>query len=147
MITPSCSGLTAVIDSGVRPSICRASLPTAVPRPSTLRVPFSRATTEGSSSTIPRPWTATSVLAVPRSIARSGQSQRRSRFSILAPADTNVELTGSYGPGNVSKSANRGREDERSSILDLAVQSFPANVARDDQEGQEVVQTVRQNRG
>ena len=33
VMTPSLSGRTAVIESGVRPSICLASLPTAVPSP------------------------------------------------------------------------------------------------------------------
>ena len=55
-------------------TICLASFPTAVPLPSTRRVPFCRATTEGSSSVIPCPWIATRVFAVPKSIARSGQS-------------------------------------------------------------------------
>ena len=41
--------LAATIESGVRPNICRASFPTAVPCPRTRRVPFCRATTDGAS--------------------------------------------------------------------------------------------------
>jgi hypothetical protein len=52
---------------GVRPSISLASLPTA----STRFVLFSTATTDGSLSTMPRPFTQTSVFAVPRSMATS----------------------------------------------------------------------------
>ena len=54
-ITPSRSGRLAVMYPGVRPSICLASSPTAttcfLPRTSAM------ATTEGSASTIPRPFT------------------------------------------------------------------------------------------
>src|SRR5262249_18376547 len=50
------------------------------PLPRTCREPFSRATTEGSSTTTPSPCTATSVLAVPRSMPTSGQSQPRRRW-------------------------------------------------------------------
>src|SRR5258708_17610097 len=57
----------ATISWGVRPSIIFASVPTA----STLSVVRSTATTEGSLSTMPRPFTHTRVLAVPRSIATS----------------------------------------------------------------------------
>ena len=66
-ITPSLSGRTALISSGVRPSINLASLPTASTRP----VALSTATTDGSLRTMPRPLTKTSVFAVPRSIATS----------------------------------------------------------------------------
>ena len=52
---------------GVRPSMRFASMPTA----STRFVSFSTATTDGSMSTMPRPRTETSVLAVPRSTAMS----------------------------------------------------------------------------
>src|SRR6267378_2465191 len=66
-ITPSLSGRTATISSGVRPSMLFASFPTAM----TLPVVRSTATTEGSFSTMPFPRRYTSVLAVPRSIATS----------------------------------------------------------------------------
>ena len=52
-ITPSLSGRTATIESGVRPSISLACLPTA----STSSVRTSTATTDGSRSTMPRPRT------------------------------------------------------------------------------------------
>src|SRR3954471_22267179 len=53
--------------SGVRPIIFLASMPTASGRPSRVFT----ATTDGSSSTTPRPRTYTKVFAVPRSIAMS----------------------------------------------------------------------------
>src|SRR6185295_9854688 len=66
-MTPSFMGRIATILPGVRPSISLASLPTA----STSFVILLMATMEGSLTTIPRPFAYTSVLAVPRSMARS----------------------------------------------------------------------------
>jgi hypothetical protein len=66
-ITPWRSGRVAEICAGVRPIIRWASPPTAT----TSSVRSSIATTDGSESTIPRPWTYTTVLAVPRSMAMS----------------------------------------------------------------------------
>ena len=69
-ITPSFMGRTATMLPGVRPSISLACLPTA----STLLVPLPErctATTDGSFETIPLPRTKVSVVAVPRSMARS----------------------------------------------------------------------------
>src|SRR5579864_1589739 len=64
-MTPSFIGRTAMIPSGVRPSMRFASRPT----PLIFLVSRSIATTEGSLSTMPSPFTYTSVLAVPRSTA------------------------------------------------------------------------------
>jgi hypothetical protein len=61
------SGRIATMFAGVRPIIRLAPVPTATIPP----VVVSIATTLGSLSTIPRPRTYTSVLAVPRSTARS----------------------------------------------------------------------------
>src|SRR3979409_1204903 len=66
-MTPSFIGLMATMLPGVRPSISLASLPTA----STSPVFLLMATIEGSFTTMPLPRAYTSVLAVPRSIARS----------------------------------------------------------------------------
>src|SRR6476620_4871856 len=66
-ITPSFMGLMATMLPGVRPSISLASLPTA----STSPVFLLMATMEGSFTTMPLPRAYTSVLAVPRSMARS----------------------------------------------------------------------------
>src|SRR6267378_5393494 len=55
------------MSAGVRPSMRRASVPTA----STWPVRLLTATTDGSSRTMPRPDTCTNVLAVPRSIPTS----------------------------------------------------------------------------
>ncbi|MNC30053.1 hypothetical protein D3C75_783250 [compost metagenome] len=68
-ITPSFMGRTARILPGVRPIIILAELPTA-----TMALLFESvrwATTEGSRTTIPLPFTYTSVLAVPKSIPKS----------------------------------------------------------------------------
>ena len=66
-ITPSRSGRTATIVEGVRPTISFASSPIASTRFDIVSI----ATTEGSSITIPRPRTLTSVFAVPRSMPTS----------------------------------------------------------------------------
>src|SRR6476646_7783822 len=66
-ITPSFKGRMAVMCPGVRPSIRFASPPTA----SSWFVRVLIATMDGSLSTIPRPRTYTTVLAVPRSTAMS----------------------------------------------------------------------------
>ena len=66
-MTPSLSGRTARMCDGVRPIIRLASAPTARIAP----VNWFTATTLGSLSTMPRPRTYTSVLAVPRSTAMS----------------------------------------------------------------------------
>src|SRR6478609_7859395 len=77
-------GRTTEMDCPVRPCICLARCPTAQPPETTRRVPSSTATTEGSLTTRPSPFTLTSVLAVPRSMARSEPSNPSSRRSILA---------------------------------------------------------------
>src|ERR1017187_484954 len=66
-MTPSFIGLMATMLPGARPSISLASLPTA----STSPVFLLMATIEGSFTTMPLPRAYTSVLAVPRSMARS----------------------------------------------------------------------------
>jgi len=66
-MTPSFMGRIALMYSGVLPSIVFASRPTAY----TFLVRWSTATTDGSFSTIPLPFTNTSVFAVPRSMATS----------------------------------------------------------------------------
>lgn len=66
-MTPSFMGRTATMLPGVRPIIFLASAPTARIPPVLVLI----ATTDGSLSTIPRPLTYTSVLAVPRSTAMS----------------------------------------------------------------------------
>jgi len=66
-ITPSFKGRIARMLSGVRPSIALASRPT----PITARSARRTAMIEGSFRTMPLSRTKTSVLAVPRSIARS----------------------------------------------------------------------------
>ena len=73
-MTPSFMGLMATMLPGVRPSISLASLPTA----STSPVFLFNATIEGSLTTMPLPRAYTSVLAVPRSIARSLENMLKS---------------------------------------------------------------------
>ena len=67
-ITPSLSGRIAVILSGVRPSICLASKPTAATVGFWVRL-LRSATTVGSLRTTPLPGVKINVLAVPRSMA------------------------------------------------------------------------------
>src|SRR4028119_2024831 len=78
-MTPSLSGLNAVMLPGVRPSMRLAPEPTAT----TLSDLLSMATTDGSESTMPCPLTNTSVFAVPRSIA---MSRPKSPPNILVPS-------------------------------------------------------------
>ena len=77
-ITPSLSGRSAMIEPGVRPIMRFASAPTAKTRLSLLSI----ATTEGSLMTMPWPRTATSVFAVPKSIARSPPYSPKSESKI-----------------------------------------------------------------
>jgi hypothetical protein len=79
-ITPSFSGRMAWMCDGVRPIIRLASTPTASGRPSRTFT----ATTDGSLSTIPRPRTYTTVLAVPRSTAMSRPMIEERTFSDIA---------------------------------------------------------------
>ena len=64
---PLRKGRITSIVPGARPNMRLASSPTA----STRSLPFTRLTTDGSRMTTPCPRSATSVLAVPRSIAKS----------------------------------------------------------------------------
>src|ERR1700743_3791463 len=73
-MTPSFIGLMATMLPGVRPSMSLASLPTASTSPVFLLI----ATMEGSFTTIPLPAAKTSVLAVPRSMARSLENMLKS---------------------------------------------------------------------
>src|SRR5579862_7373988 len=70
-ITPSFMGLMATTLPGVRPSMSLASRPTATTSPLVLLM----ATMEGSLTTMPLPLAKTSVLAVPRSMARSDDNK------------------------------------------------------------------------
>src|SRR5881397_1533429 len=87
-MTPSRIGRTAVMWPGVRPSMSRASSPTATMR----GVPFgvapspscAIATTEGSVRTIPLPRTYTMTFAVPRSMPTC--------FANTRTDDTSVDL-------------------------------------------------------
>src|SRR5262249_1540838 len=88
-ITPSCNGRTAIMCAGVRPTISLASLPmalTALRR----REERSMATIEGSLITIPRFFTCTNVLAVPRSMPMSREKRPNSQSNGL--------FTGYYPP-------------------------------------------------
>ena len=75
-MTPSFIGRIATMLPGVRPSISLASVPTA----STRFVVVLTATIDGSRTMIPLPRANTSVLAVPRSIARSFEKMEKDGF-------------------------------------------------------------------
>src|SRR5437870_6171286 len=70
-ITPSFMGLTTLILPRVRPNISLASLPTAWTSP----VRLSRATAEGSLTTMPLSPAQTRVLTVPKPIAKSAENK------------------------------------------------------------------------
>src|SRR3989344_3954796 len=72
-MTPSFIGRYAMMSSGVRPTICLASVPMArILLPPRLPRPFPTATTDGSLITTPLPGTKTSTLVVPKSIPSFG---------------------------------------------------------------------------
>ena len=79
-MTPSFMGRMATMLPGVRPSISLASLPTA----STSPVFLLMATMEGSLTTMPLPLAYTSVLAVPRSMARSDEKTLNSDLRLCS---------------------------------------------------------------
>ena len=72
-MTPFFNGWITRISGGVRPIIALASLPTARIERSSSRIE----TIEGSLTTMPSPWTNTSVFDVPRSIATSLENSRK----------------------------------------------------------------------
>src|SRR2546426_3012217 len=79
-MTPSFIGRMAMMLAGVRPSISFASLPTASTRP----VLWLTAMIDGSQSTMPLPFAYTSVVAVPRSIARSFENRLSTDLGLQA---------------------------------------------------------------
>ena len=83
LMSGSCITTRAMLP-GALPSICLASSPTAC----TSFVLLFMATTEGSRKTIPCPLTFTSVLAVPRSIAKSLENKSQKKFSTQLPSFT-----------------------------------------------------------
>ena len=72
-MTPFFNGWITRSSGGVRPIIALASLPTARIERSSSRIE----TIEGSLTTMPSPWTNTSVFDVPRSIATSLENLRK----------------------------------------------------------------------
>src|SRR5437867_7741234 len=100
-MTPSFIGRIAIMLPGVRPSISFASLPTA----STLLVTLLIATIDGSLTTMPRPLAKTSVLAVPKSMARSLENGLN-RFLILIKlirSSLQIRRKGSPGGSNIQQ--------------------------------------------
>ena len=81
-MTPSFIGFIAMMLPGVRPSISLASLPTA----STSLVTRFTAMMDGSFTMMPLPAAYTSVLAVPKSMARSlEKSENTERILLTRP--------------------------------------------------------------
>src|SRR4051812_10232893 len=87
-MTPSFMGRIATMFPGVRPSISLASLPTA----STSLVVLLIATIDGSLTTMPLPFAKTSVLAVPRSMARSLEKKLKSMCRFIEGIDLLLPL-------------------------------------------------------
>src|SRR4029450_954849 len=106
-MTPSFMGRIATMLPGVRPSISLAAFATA----STRFVILLIATMDGSLTTMPLPFAYTSVLAVPRSIARSFESGLNSFLRLI------TEACRSKSCGEVSGAQRRGagtpRRDQR----------------------------------
>src|SRR2546422_251177 len=118
-MTPSFMGLMASTFPGVRPSMSLASLPTATTSPVFLLI----ATMEGSLTTIPLPLENTSVLAVPRSIAKSEENRLKTerklypfflimtlssgRRSLVAPPPRKAP-TGKSGRGFAGRRGHKG---------------------------------------
>src|SRR5271157_185301 len=86
-ITPSFMGRIATMLPGVRPSISFASLPTASTSPLFLLM----ATMDGSLTTIPLPLAKTSVLAVPRSMARSEENRLKRERKFMDYGDSQIK--------------------------------------------------------
>src|SRR5579859_5395880 len=107
-MTPSFIGLMATMLPGVRPSISLASLPTA----STSLVFLFNATMEGSFTTMPLPRAYTSVLAVPRSMARSLENMLNSDRRLCERDEPLLnplfDMAVLLSPGNSSRSRNMG---------------------------------------
>src|SRR6266849_2291690 len=95
-------GLTTLILVGVRPNISLASLPTACTSP----VRSSRATAEGSLTTMPRPRAKTRVLTVPKSIAKSAENKLNNGRRLLR--ETRVTQSKRITPtGLIGRAAKR----------------------------------------
>src|SRR6185437_98412 len=107
----------AMMSAGVRPSMRLASVPTA----STWPVRLLTATTEGSLSTMPRPRTWTSVLAVPRSIPTSADQIPNTEVSRFKACGGRVRI-------------RLGRPDDTPSGSGLPTQALHMGLAGD-QEG------------
>src|SRR5258708_21572259 len=80
-------------------------------------VPSSTATTDGSLSTSPSPTTLISVLAVPRSMARSEPSSARKRWSILARIVGETDEPKPVRPQIFALLVFQGRSEEHTSEL------------------------------
>src|SRR5580693_6785666 len=90
-------GLMATTLPGVRPSMSFASRPTAT----TSLLVLLMATMEGSLTTIPLPLAKTSVLAVPRSIARSEENKlktERKLYPFLLVIRIHFRAVSGHGP-------------------------------------------------
>src|SRR6476661_6893715 len=116
--------------SGVRPIIFLASMPTASGRPSRAFT----ATTDGSSSTTPRPRTYTSVLAVPRSTAMS----RPMKLFAMPREPSQVGWNGgkwgqhSRRPTLRLRSAGRSSRQDTRGAGGTGVNGLPGGAAADD---------------
>ena len=95
-MTPSFIGRIATMLPGVRPSISLASVPTA----STRLVILLTTTIEGSRTTMPLPRAKTSVLAVPRSMARSLEKIEKRDLTAKVPPEVFSLRFSVFGFGN-----------------------------------------------
>src|SRR5882724_8899114 len=134
-MTPSFIGRMAMMLAGVRPSISFASLPTASTRP----VLWLTAMIDGSHSTMPLPLAYTSVVAVPRSIARSFENRLSTDLglqAIVAPTCASFSSVPVKDRGFVQDSARQHLTNganiralpAQSQIIDFGPQPLPTQM-------------------
>src|SRR6266542_4133544 len=117
-MTPSRIGRRAVMLPGVRPSIIRASSPTATMRGRLPLLSCAIATTDGSVSTIPFPRTYTMTFAVPRSMPIWRANKRRS-FQLRNGCGTVSLAPHGAGSGGIRRdSGARGLDPGRREAAD-----------------------------
>ena len=133
-ITPSITGRTATMLSGVRPSMALASSPTA----NTCRLESARtATMQGSRSTIPCPSRYTTTLAVPRSNPMLRLINLTPKAITMFPSSSGPTAALQYGyahqpeqlPGFGQRQAHHGVIIPPDAIHDAAAQALNAGGA------------------
>src|SRR5437762_4422459 len=124
-MTPSFRGRMATILPGVRPSISLASRPTASTSPLFLLI----ATIEGSLTTMPLPFAYTSVLAVPRSMARSEENMLKMERKFISVPGTCLRVSSGVLCRKLDSVTTQLLEDEKREDQDGCGQISPGLLA------------------